>query len=281
MNRRQVPGRGSLARAKTAAALVCANALLVIPCGAAISDSGEAQNPPEDVICAPMPEAEESFMSESAQETAVYEVPDGFSDTGEEIPLDGFEDRFMYEKESDGVRITGFVPDGSRNVVEIPAFIGGLPVRAIGRTDELGPAFAWCTIGQIPSTVREIGSHAFLECTFADGLDLTGVERFGQWCFVRTQNDPTVVLPEGLREVPAGMFCDSVNLTQISGGDIESVGAFAFCGCIALSEIPLHSVRFVAGCAFEGCASLGTPDMPLLEAAADTAFRGCAERKEA
>ena len=100
--------------------------------------------------------------------------------------------------------------------VEIPAHIGGLPVRKINEA-----AFILCQkIGRvkIPATVREIGARAFSDCwnlsniTFVAGSCLATI---GDAAFTNCISLTSITLPKTLSRLGAGCFQGCASLTDV------------------------------------------------------------------
>lgn len=108
------------------------------------------------------------------------------------------------------------VNTGYEGDVEIPAYIGGLPVRKINEA-----AFIVCQkIGsvKIPATVREIGARAFSDCwclsniTFAADSCLAAI---GDAAFTNCISLTSITLPKTLSRLGAGCFQGCAQLTDV------------------------------------------------------------------
>lgn len=128
-------------------------------------------------------------------------------------------------------------PEGAS---EIPEYVGGLPVAALGTG--LFENRAGLRRVEIPGTVLEIGEKAFSGCA-----DLE-----------------EVVFPEGLEKIMRKAFenCSALKAAIIPEG-VAYLGCSAFSGCSALETIRLPLEPTVVGEGiFHGCTSLERADIP-------------------
>ena len=158
--------------------------------------------------------------------------------------------------DSDGqiyASVTGY--DGNALTLEIPASLGGLTVKSIGREAFCGNRYL--TAAVIPEGVTDIGKYAFQGC-------------------VGLQN---VEVPSTLRTIGEGAFYGCFSLTEMNlSDDVSKIGSYAFCGCRHLVQVRLSSsLRSIGDNAFDKCTLL--KDVTFgeeLELVGNAAFRGCA-----
>ena len=107
---------------------------------------------------------------------------------------------FDYVKTGDGVRVTAY--HGSALRVEIPAEIGGLPVRAVG-THTFYEDGLFIESIRVPGTVHVIEAGAFELCLSLTELILEeGVETIGAGAFLATGLE-WVMIPASVRQIDA------------------------------------------------------------------------------
>lgn len=167
--------------------------------------------------------------------------------------------------------------------VVIPEHINGLPVTMIE-----GYAFRDC-IGMteliVPETVVTIHENAFIGCdnlnynhydngtylgnvnnpyqllisvsneqsTYTIHSDTTGVAD----CAFQGTEVTSVILPEGVTEVPNRAFMDCTQLTTVGlSSNLSTVESSAFKNCTALTSVNLSRATYLGSSAFENCSSL-------------------------
>ena len=91
-----------------------------------------------------------------------------------------------------------------------------------------------------------------------------------------------VHLPDGLTEISAACFSDSINLKKIVfGKNIKEIKHYAFTGCTSLESVSLpSSVENIEIGAFANCSSLKVVEIPSVKSIGSSAFEGCAALKE-
>lgn len=91
------------------------------------------------------------------------------------------------------------------------------------------------------------------------------------------KDNPDVVLPYGITEIPFCAFNECSNLTSIKIPDsVTSIGSQAFRKCSGLNSITIpDSVTSIGGLAFLGCSSLTSITIPDSVTDIDDAFSGC------
>jgi hypothetical protein len=170
------------------------------------------------------------------------------------------------------------------NLIQVPAAFSGsysVPAGVMG----LGPcAFANSRLGSVslPSSVRSIGSSAFLQCysltdvNLVSGLESVGPAAFvncsslsalslpasvasiGAYAFQNCSSLRGISLPSGIAAFEDGLFygCASLSGVTIPSG-VTSIGSQAFLGCSSLTELTIPaSVGSIGGMAFWYCGAL-------------------------
>ena len=147
---------------------------------------------------------------------------------------------FAYELLEDGTAVVTRYT-GRASVVEIPAELGGVPVREIGEEAFLGCeritritipegavrigryAFEYCTSltsVTIPQSVREIGYGAFKNCVSLKEITLPETLSLLESCvFENCASLERVVFPETAKEVPPGTFKNCTSLREAVPAD--------------------------------------------------------------
>lgn len=143
-------------------------------------------------------------------------------------------------------------------------------------------AFAFSAISEltIPASVKAIGSDAFKDCPSLKKVTILSVpETFGTTVFQQNDALQTVVLPEGLKEIPQGTFRYNTALKNINFPEsLEVIGNYAFQGCTALETVTItKEMKSIVTNAFNGCTSL--KNLTIEEGFAGSiggyAFQGC------
>lgn len=129
----------------------------------------------------------------------------------------------------------------------------------------------------LPSTVKEIGDHAFVSARLDDFKYPASLEKIGESAFYATTHLTDGNLPSGLKEIGASAFgkCSGLQYLKIPAS-LTVVGENAFAEMTALTD-----VEFTEGCtkvtagAFEGNSGLKNAVMPTtLTEIQDRAFKG-------
>jgi alpha-tubulin suppressor-like RCC1 family protein/formylglycine-generating enzyme required for sulfatase activity len=191
------------------------------------------------------------------------------------------------------VTITGYT--GTGGAVEIPATIGGLPVRVIGYrafddnkqitgvvvpegiTHISAEAFQRCNNLDsitLPSTLVEIGSYAFLDCKIRNLEIPEGVIEIKNNAFMGCGFMETVQLPSTLIQIGDGAFDSCGQLTEIIiPADVRNIGVNAFkdCGLLGVVIFQGEIPPVFDGNAFSGITNGVTGYYP---AAASAAWEG-------
>lgn len=112
-------------------------------------------------------------------------------------------------------------------------------------------SFSWCSqLSQltIPSTVKTIGTYAFMGCGSQSIIIPNGVTEIGAYAFAMSGNLTTLNLPESLKVIANGAFydCDGIAAVKIPNS-IELLGDDAFKDCASLKLVNIPSMAFVTG----------------------------------
>jgi len=163
------------------------------------------------------------------------------------------------ENYNSNVAITDYV--GNDHIVTIPAQIEGHSVTEIKAS-----AFSWNTkiVAVVFMGKVSVGDRAFMGCTNLSSITAmrlvteigeeafaeTGIEeisgatftKLGAGAFANCSSLKTVVLPEGLHEVPERAFSHCVDLNDVTvSSTVTSIGELAFVGCMNLKTVMNHS----------------------------------------
>ena len=142
--------------------------------------------------------------------------------------------------------------DGTfKNNYELSSIIIGDGIQTLPADFCLGTKVVSVTI---PSTVTEIGTRCFANCT-----SLT-----------------TVALPSGMSTIPAAAFRGCGALTTINLGNIETFGDSSFMDCVSLNPVNLSSATLIGSTAFKNCNALTSVVLPeCLEDIGNEIFSNC------
>ena len=194
----------------------------------------------------------------------------------------GAEDLFIYERDGNGVMVTGYT--GNETYVAVPETLGGREVTGIGRE-----AFAYAGMKEVllPGSVQKIGDRAFYRCTDLEKAYLSeGVVEVGEGAFSDCVKLMKITLPGGLRTLSKHAFRNCAFLSAINlpdslavigegafegawlvqadiPGGVSEIGANAFAHCLRLSTVKLQEgVRQIGPGAFSECVSLKSVSLP-------------------
>ena len=138
-------------------------------------------------------------------------------------------------------------------------------------------AFAWCsglTSINIPNSVTSIGNFAFRFCS---GLT-SPVYNAHCFAYMPTSYRGAYAIPEGIKQIVGGAFCDCTGLTSITiPNSVTSIGEKAFWGCSGLTSITIpNSVTSIGDYAFAWCSGLTSITIPnSVTSIGDGAFYHC------
>lgn len=153
-----------------------------------------------------------------------------------------------FEFDSSSGTITAYTGSSAR--LEIPAEIGGVPVKAIGEKAFYGCyAIYYVTIPEgvetiekssfcyaanldyvsFPSTLQTIGEEAFCNAHIRKMQWKEGIKEIGSRAFCYNY-EPILTLPSTLKYIGEGAFENSRCTELYLGGDLEKIGSRAFAG---------------------------------------------------
>lgn len=122
---------------------------------------------------------------------------------------------------------------------------------------------------QLPSTLEEIGSHAFAECRSLKSISLAGLpglRRIGTSAFENCVQLESIFLPGSLRELGGAAFSGCAAVRRVDFGpdfQLEALPDHCFRGCGALWEIELpQSVKALGVSAFLECPAAPEIQLP-------------------
>ena len=143
---------------------------------------------------------------------------------------------------------------GTDSVVEVPAEIDGVPVRAIGsKAFSSIPEVLFVSLPEgleiickdafryskaqyvsLPSTLRTVENGAFFNGYPGPRLDLpAGLESIGEEAFAHNGVNGVLVLPEGLKTIGASAFDGSILMDEVYfPASVEEIGDKAFYNCM-------------------------------------------------
>ncbi len=147
---------------------------------------------------------------------------------------------WRYINREDGVIITGYRAEESKDRVTVPSIINGTPVVSI----DMLWSWGYTTVKSltIPSSVTNIKSGEFNEC-----LGLESVE-----------------LGDGISQLAPYTFQDCGSLKSVKLGDkVEEIPSYTFYNCRKLSKVTLgNAVKRIYEAAFTNCPSIESLKLP-------------------
>lgn len=183
-------------------------------------------------------------------------------------------DGFVYTVSNGEVTITDYTGKSS-DELEIPEYIGGYPVTAVGNYAFSDYTFSKITIHP---TLRSVGTYGFGS---QYGCNVY-IEDLSAWCgisFENTYNNPLqpngmlylngslvedLVIPYGVTEIgPCTFsFCKSIKSVSIPNS-VKSIGEDAFYNCPNIKSVTIgNSVEIIDRSAFSWCTSLESVSLP-------------------
>lgn len=131
-----------------------------------------------------------------------------------------------------------------------------------------------------PASLKQIGAHAFCQCTSLKEVRLLHVRSLGEGAFRQCSSLHTAYLPIYPDTVSPGLFREDRNLKKIlfpKGNRLQQIGAHAFEDCQSLEQILLPcGVRTIGAHAFSRCKALKRIQFPEQLTTIDTrAFYFC------
>ncbi len=207
-------------------------------------------------------------------------------------------DGFTYAVGDGGITITGYENEAAASL-DIPAYIDGTPVTAIGPKAFSGQkslvsvklpygvtsvgeaAFSECSaLKDINlSAVQTIGSRAFYNCRAIESVDLSGVVSIGREAFRHCAGlNGTLVLPATLAAISDWAFAECVKIDALQIPEsVRTIGANAFSRCFEIGELVLpEGVESIGNSAFFYCVGLTSVTLPsTLKSSGENAFEDC------
>ena len=111
----------------------------------------------------------------------------------------------------------------------------------------------------IPQAIKQLGDHAFSNCTSLQNIDLPlGLQVIGTSAFSNCDSLKKIELPASISEISSGVLggCDSLEEISIPS-TVQSILGSAFKGCISLHTIYLPtSIEELSLPAFSNCSAL-------------------------
>ena len=151
------------------------------------------------------------------------------------------------------------------------AFSGCASLKTVTGLESVGSigdhAFFNCsglTVESLELACTSLGAYAFSGCTGIRSVRLTGTETIGEAAFERCSTLRTVILPAGLKVLPAHIFDSDTQLGGISlPAGLETIGAGAFSGCASLTDLTVPAgVTAIGAGAFHSCVGLREITIP-------------------
>lgn len=180
-------------------------------------------------------------------------------------------------------------------LVAVPA---GASIPEDDRITILGTAYAYSDISEIsiPENIKKIGTKAFIGSSIkrlvipesVEEVQIIGAHSCLEEVVIRSAETNLsggfyaaerlkhVVLPEGMTEIPTGLFSNCSALEEIVlPKSVTKIGASAFSYCTALKKIDLSNITEIGEGAFSGCV-LEEVALPSLVKLDGLAFDNCA-----
>jgi len=188
--------------------------------------------------------------------------------------------QFEYKMHDTGVVITKFSFDGDTEIAELPNYIDGLPVTAIGKYAFSSLNTPFCVVNklvlpntlielqegalhqmsakvmevQIPASLLNIDDYAFSGTMTTiilpddhsafykkDGFLIEKKSQKAICCDADKQNEASIVIPEGIKVLGASLFYSWMRVEKIVlPKSLLDIQEYAFAGCISLSQIVFH-----------------------------------------
>lgn len=162
----------------------------------------------------------------------------------DDISLWADESLLAYERNEDGMTITGYYGDADQ--VILPSYIGGLPVTTIGVD-----AFYDCSCVHtivLPRLLKTILNSAFSYCPNLNEIEFPdSLQRIDYYAFYRC-NLGQVTLPSSLTTLGYNAFDSNPNLSHVSlGTGLAFLDETAFTDCPTLETLEIASAASVSG----------------------------------
>ena len=151
------------------------------------------------------------------------------------------ESDFEYSVDNGTAAITKY--KGAGGAVEIPATLGGYPVKAMGMH-----AFVECTSLKsvsMPESVTSIGNSAFIGCTGLESVKLpAGLKSIGEKAFYSCTSLTSVVIPDKVTSIADLAFYGCLNLESITvPAGITTLDSSFVYGCTNLKKIEFKGTQ--------------------------------------
>ena len=130
----------------------------------------------------------------------------------------------------------------------------------------------------LPDSVTYLGQNAFAACTGVESLHYPlKLSGSGNAVFYGCNNLTSVTVPEGVTEIPYGLFQDSSLISVSLPSTLKTISDYAFKDCAALQDPDFPDrLEKIGNNAFEGCTSLTRMELPdSVTAILSWAFVGC------
>ena len=173
------------------------------------------------------------------------------------------------------IEITGYVGNGEKDRVVLPAEIDGLPVWKVGANALRGLEISSI---QLPDCLQMIGPRAFGESKIETITMPKELYAIGQEAFWRCKNLSSISIPQGIKIIAAETFSDCENLLEVVLPEtVYAIEKRAFENCKKLTAITLpDSITQIGACAFLNCANLTSIEIPGgVKEIEQSAFGGC------
>ncbi len=146
---------------------------------------------------------------------------------------------------------------GPVNIPQTVEYQGNI-ISVVGIMDNVFDLCAGITSVTLPEGLREIGSSAFSRCTLLENINLPStLTKIGSAAFEGTLVTSFVV-PEGVTNLPNGVFQGCGELTEVEiKGDISVLNNLMFRDCTKLQKVTLPaSLTYLGDGVFTNCTSL-------------------------
>ena len=188
--------------------------------------------------------------------------------------------KYTLRQDEDGSKyylVTGHTDELSAEV-EIPADLGGCPVRNIGES-----AFRNCESLEsitIPNSVTSIGANAFGNCGELATVKLSNkLVTIGEYAFSMCGRLSSITIPNSVTSIENGAFRHCGSLSSITlPNKVTSISdaTFEYCNALTFAKMG-ENVTSIGARAFQGCSSLTSIALPeALESIGDNAFASSA-----
>ncbi len=170
---------------------------------------------------------------------------------------------FVFERYYNGYAVVGYL--GNETQVVVPNKYDGKEVIAIGTGNNDG--FVRCydiESVKLPTSVREINTQAFFNCTSLKSVDIPNCMIVGDGAFSNCLQLQEIDLPSECISLGNGVFSGCAQLKKaIVHGD--SIDETAFRGCVLLTEVTVgNDIQSIAKGAFNSCRNLQSMTLPFI-----------------